>query len=80
MALEESPKCLISSSTISAVIGLIRIVLTAQNEAWCGAVFLTGETLKAHTRNSLNRFLIISSSVGIPFSFLTTAVLWRARG
>lgn len=75
MALEESPKCLISSSTTSAVIGLIRIVLTAQNETRCGALFLKGEMLEAHTRNPFNRLLIISSSIDTAFSFLTTSVL-----
>lgn len=79
MALEESPKCLISSSTISAVIGLIRIILTTQNETWCGAVFLKGEMLRAHARSPFNRFLIISSHIDITFSFLTTSGLWCTK-
>jgi hypothetical protein len=72
--LEEFPKCLISSSIISPVIGLIRIVLTAQNETWCGAEFLKGEMLKEHTRNPFNRFLI-TFYIDITFSFLTASVL-----
>lgn len=75
MPLEESPSMLISSSTISAGIDLIRVILTTQNEALCGAVFLKGETLKAHTRNPFNRLLIISFYINIPFLFLTTSVL-----
>lgn len=55
------------------MIGLIRIILTAQNETRCGAVFLKGETLKARTRNPFNRFLIISSSIDITVLFLTTS-------